>query len=492
MSKTKDFSIPKEVSHVTDKLESAGFEAYLVGGCVRDLLHGKKPKDWDVTTNATPDQILPLFEHAFYENDFGTVGVVNESCEDKTLEVIEVTTYRLEAAYSDSRHPDAVTFSSKLEDDLKRRDFTINAIAYGISQNKIVDPFNGQIDISKEILRAVGNPLERFKEDALRILRAVRFMAELHFEIEEETKKAIEEAAPALANIAKERIRDEFIRILESNNPMNALIKAHELGVLEYITRKLEEGIGIEQNQAHKYDVWEHNLRSLQHAVDKKWNIIIRLAALFHDIGKPRARKWSDEKKDWTFHGHEVIGARMAERILADLKFPKKTIEDVTKLVRWHMFFSDTEKITLSAVRRLLRNVGHENVWHLMDLRACDRIGTGRPKENPYRFRKYKAMIEEVLEDPINVTMLKINGSDLISLLGIEPGPKIGHILHALLEETLEDPSKNTKEFLEKRAQQLNRMDIDELKKLGDQGRIKKEKTEEENIAKIHRKYWVD
>ncbi len=487
-----EFSIPEEVSRITAALELAGFEAYLVGGCVRDLLHGKKPKDWDVTTNATPEQILPLFEHAFYENDFGTVGIVNQETTDKTLEVMEVTTYRLEAEYLDSRHPKSVTFSTVLEDDLKRRDFTINAIAFNISQKKIVDPFNGQIDINKKTIRAVGIPHDRFEEDALRILRAIRFMAELHFDIEEETKAAIAKASLSLKNIAKERIRDEFVRILSSDNPMHALIMAHELGVLKYVSPKFEEGIGIDQNQAHKYDVWEHNLRSLQHAVDKKWDITIRLAALFHDIGKPKARRWSDEKKDWTFHGHEVIGARITEAVLTDLKFPKKTIEDVTKLVRWHMFFSDTEKITLSAVRRLLRNVGQENVWNLMDLRACDRIGTGRPKENPYRFRKYKAMIEEVLEDPITVSMLKINGDDLISLLNIKPGPKIGHILHALLEEVLEDPSKNTEEYLGGRAATLNSLEIEALKHLGDKGKQKKEEVGKESVKKIRRRYGVE
>ncbi len=492
MATKQDFSIPKEVSHVTETLENAGFEAYLVGGCVRDLLHKKKPKDWDVTTNATPEQILPLFEHAFYENDFGTVGIVNGGVEDKTLEVVEVTTYRLEAEYLNSRHPSAVTFSHILEDDLKRRDFTVNAIALNISQKKIVDPFNGQADILEKILRAVGDPLDRFKEDALRILRAIRFMAELHFTIEASTKIAISKAAGSLKNIAKERIRDEFICILQSDNPMHALIAAHELGILQHILPAFEEGIGIDQNQAHKYDVWEHNLRSLQHAVEKKWDVNIRLAALFHDIGKPKARRWSEEKKDWTFHGHEVVGARMTESILTDLKFPKKTIEDITKLVRWHMFFSDTEKITLSAVRRLLRNVGEENVWKLMDLRACDRIGTGRPKENPYRFRKYKAMIEEVLADPINVSMLKINGNDLIKLLQTEPGPKLGHILHALLEEVLEHPSKNTKEYLEKRSMELDILDIKALKELGDEGKRKKEEEEQKSIQNIRRKYWVD
>ena len=236
------FSIPKEVSHVTGTLENAGFEAYIVGGCVRDLLIGKTPKDWDVTTNAKPEEIEKLFENTYYNNDYGTVGVVNDEVGDETLKVVEVTPYRLESEYSDARRPDSVEFSDSIEHDLKRRDFTINAIAYSESKGQIVDLYEGQKDIENRIVRAVGDPDVRFGEDALRILRAIRISAELGFEIEEKTKKAIKKDAKMLEKIAKERIRDEFTRIIMSDNPMKALELAHEMGVLQFIVPELEEG----------------------------------------------------------------------------------------------------------------------------------------------------------------------------------------------------------------------------------------------------------
>ncbi|HEY4502520.1 MAG TPA: CCA tRNA nucleotidyltransferase [Candidatus Paceibacterota bacterium] len=491
MTKKPLFSIPNEVSRVTKSLESAGFEAFLVGGCVRDLLLNKKPKDWDITTNARPEQIEELFEDTFYENNYGTVGVVNKDTEDQTLKIVEVTPYRIEGMYSDSRRPDSVLFSNNLEDDLKRRDFTINAIAYHAVKGDLVDPYGGQDDIDSCVIRAVGNPVERFKEDALRILRAIRLSAELNFAIEPSTTEAIVKYVAQLSHISKERIRDEFIRILLSNEPMTALGVAHKLGILQYVIPDIERGIGVDQNQAHSYDVFEHNLRTLQHAADKKWSLDLRLAGLFHDVSKPETRRWSDEKKDWTFHGHEVVGARIANKILKDLKFPKETVEKVTKLVRWHMFFSDPDQITLSAVRRTIRNVGRENIEDLLDLRICDRIGTGRPKEQPFRFRKYKSMVEEAMRDPITVGMLKINGGHLMEVTKEKPGPKIGFTLHALLEEVLDDPTKNTTEYLEKRSLELITLPIEELKIRGEKGREKRELAEEVEIQKLRDKYWV-
>jgi putative nucleotidyltransferase with HDIG domain len=229
----------------------------------------------------------------------------------------------------------------------------------------------------------------------------------------------------------------------------------------------------------------------MQHAVDKGWPLDLRLAGLFHDISKPETRKWSPEKRDWTFHGHDVVGGRVAAQALTDLKYPKKKVEKISKLVRWHMFFSDPEKITLSAVRRLMRNVGQENVWDLMNLRMCDRIGTGRPKEQPYRFRKYKSMIEEVMRDPISVSMLAVDGSELMETLSLQPGPKIGHLLHALLEDVLEDPMRNTKTYLLDRAKNIASLSDKDLKALGDQGKERKEAIEEQEIRKIRQKYWV-
>lgn len=459
---------------------------------MRDIFIGRKPKDWDITTNATPEDIQGLFENTFYTNTFGTVGIVNEEVTDESLKIVEATPYRVEGTYSDARRPDTITFSPHIEDDLKRRDFSINALAFSPKEGKLLDLFNGIEDISEGVIRAVGNPTERFMEDALRILRAVRIAAELDFAIEEGTQLAMQECAPQLAKISQERIRDEFTRILNSSQPMRALVLAQKLGLLSYIVPEIEQGMGIEQNQAHSFDVFEHNLRALQHAADKNWNPIIRISALFHDIGKPASRRWSQEKRDWTFHGHEVVGARMTKKALDRLKFPRETIDTVQTLVRWHMFFSDPDKVTLSAVRRIIRNVGRGNIENLVNLRICDRIGTGRPKEQPFRLRKYQSMIEQALHDPLSVTMLKIDGKELTDVTRERPGPRFGWMLHALLEEVLDDPARNTKEYLDTRAKELSRLDDRELQALGKEGKEKKEEVEQKKTKEIQKKYFVD
>ena len=482
--------IPLEVQAVTDGLRKEGFEAYLVGGCVRDLLLNRTPKDWDVTTNAKPEDIQRVFPDSFYENEFGTVGVKTES-EDPRLAVIEVTPYRTETGYSDKRRPDEVVFGQSLEDDLARRDFTINAIALEDSKGQLVDPYKGQKDIEARVLRTVGNPEARFEEDGLRLMRAVRLMAELGFALDADTAAGIQAKAGNLKHISRERIRDEFVRILESSQPMMALVLSQRLGILEFIAPDLIRGIGVDQNQAHSYDVFEHNMRALQHAADKEWPLDIRLAALFHDVSKPETRRRSEEKNDWTFHGHEVVGARVAKKALEDLRFSRETIEKVTKMVRWHMFFSDPEQITLSAVRRMIVNVGVENIWDLLNLRICDRVGTGRPKEQPFRFRRYKAMVEEALRDPISVAMLKTDGKQIMDKFHVQPGPKIGNILNALLEEVLEDPKKNTEEYLDTRTNELLALGDAELKELGDSGKKRREMEEEREIQEILKKHHV-
>lgn len=485
-----NFAVPQEVRAVGEKLRDAGYEAYLVGGCVRDLFIGREPKDWDLTTNARPEQIQELFPESFYTNDFGTVGVLRET-EIESLKIIEVTPYRTETEYSDKRRPDSVSFGDSLEEDLARRDFTINAIAYDESKGQIIDPYKGQKDITSRVLRTVREPADRFEEDALRLMRAVRLVAELDFALDTETAAAIKEKASNLGHISKERIRDEFVRILNSKQPMMALVLSQQLGLLEFIAPDLPRGIGVEQNQAHSYDVFGHLMRSLQHAADKGWSFDIRLAAVFHDVSKPETRRWSPEKKDWTFHGHEVVGARVTKKALEDLRFSRETIDKVVKLVRWHMFFSDPDQITLSAVRRMIRNVGEENIWDLLNLRICDRIGTGRPKEQPFRFRKYKAMVEEALRDPISVSMLAVDGSRIMETFHVNPGPRIGWTLNALLEEVLEEPVRNTPEHLLSRAEHLLSLEDEALKKLGDQGRKKREQREEEEVQRILEKHHV-
>lgn len=500
-SKEGTFALPDEIAKISETLEKADFEAYLVGGCVRDILLGRKSKDWDFTTNAKPEEIIKVFPKTFYENVYGTVGVVNENTKDETLKVVEITPYRLEASYDDFRRPNSVTWSDKLEYDLERRDFTVNSIALrvigqakeaGFYKGHLVDPYKGQNDLAKKIIRTVGNPEDRFSEDALRILRAIRISAELGFTVSQETMMAIKKNSYLLKKIAKERIRDELTRIIMSDEPMVGLILSQKLGLLKYILPELERAIGVEQNKAHSFDVWEHLLRSLQHAAQKKWPLEIRLAALLHDISKPETRRFSQETKQWTFYGHEVVGSRVTWQILTNLTFPKKIVEKVSRLVRWHMFFSDTEQITPSAVRRLVAKVGQENVWDLMNLRICDRVGTGRPKENPYRLRKYQAMIEEVMRDPVSVGMLKIDGKRVMEVTQETPGPKIGHILHALLEEVLENPKLNNEEFLEKRAIALAKSSEKELKSLGDKGREKRGSLEEESIKDIRSRYHVE
>ncbi len=524
--------IPKEVSHVTDTLEKGGFEACLVGGCVRDLIMSREPKDWDVTTNAKPEQIMSLFEKTVYENTFGTVGVFvpcetqKEDVSQETLEqnlIIEVTPYRIEAKYSDFRHPDEVKFSDKLEDDLKRRDFTVNSLALD-SKGHLIDIFEGIKDIKDKMLRAVGKPDDRFKEDALRMLRAVRFSVQLGFSVSYETSESILKNAELLKKISEERIRDEFEKIIMSKNPAIGITMLQKFGLLKNIIPELEEGIGCEQLGEHIYDVWGHLLHALQHAADKDWPLEVRLSALFHDIGKPKARRLAETKipfvgslsprarralplgpsacetpqkgifvssrKKYTFYGHEVVSARMTKKIMERLKFPKKEIDLVEKLVRNHMFFSDTELITLSAVRRIVVKVGKENIWSLMNVRESDRVGM-KKKEAPYRLRKYFAMIEEALRDPISVGQLKIGGEFMMKELGIKPGPRMGWILNALLEEVLDDPEKNTVEHLSELVKSMNMLGDAELKALGDRGKEKKEELEGEEIAKLHEKHGV-
>lgn len=485
-----EYRISSEVKKVGDGLRKVGYEAYLVGGCVRDLIIGKEPKDWDITTNATPEQIQAVFPDSFYENDYGTVGVKTGS-EDMRLAIVEVTPYRTESEYSDKRRPDKVEFGTSLLEDLARRDFTINAIALDDSNGHIVDPYEGQKDIKDKLVRAVGNPSERFNEDSLRMLRAVRLVAELSFGIDGATATAISENSEHLRHVSRERVRDELVRILNSKQPMNALVLAKQLGILEFISADLIRGIGVEQNQAHSYDVFEHLMRTMQHAADKDWNFDIRLAGLFHDISKPETRRWSEEKNEWTFHGHEVVGSRVTKRALEDLRFPRETIDKVVKLVRWHMFFSDPEQITLSAVRRMITNVGEENIWDLLNLRICDRVGTGRPKEQPFRFRKYKAMVEQALRDPISVKMLKTNGERLMNMFHVNPGPRIGWTLNALLEEILDDSGKNTEEYLDTRTAELLRLSDEELRRLGESGKQKREAAEDEEIRHIMSKHHV-
>jgi poly(A) polymerase/tRNA nucleotidyltransferase (CCA-adding enzyme) len=496
--------IPNYVTHVTKTLQNNGFEAFLVGGCVRDLILGRDVKDWDVTTNATPEQMQAIFEKTVYENTFGTVGVcipvLHETSttspqpspyqgegaaqeQKPEYHIIEVTTYRKEANYTDFRHPEEVSFTGNINEDLERRDFTMNALALGVD-GSIKDIFEGLKDIKDKIIRTVGNPDERFSEDALRMLRAIRFSTVLDFAIDGKTLTSIAKNADLIKHVSRERIRDEFIKIIASPKPAMGIALLQKLGLLKHIIPELEEGIGCNQGGAHIYDVFEHLLGAVQHAADKGYSTNVRLSALFHDIGKPRTKRPGKLKP--TFYGHEVVGAKMTKKILEDLKLSRETITFVTNMVRRHMFFSDTEQITLSAVRRIVASVTPEHIWELMQVRECDRVGM-KKAEAPYRLRKYHAMIDEVLRDPISVGQLKIDGNYMIEVLHMKPGRRMGWMLHALLEEVLEDPQKNTIEYLTERVKDLEELDDQTLKTLGDKAKDLKDELEDKEIETLRK-----
>jgi len=490
--------IPKEVKSVINKLKEGGFEAYIVGGCVRDFLRGVEPEDWDVATNAKPEEIQKIFPRSFYENKFLTVTVQTGSKNPK-LKEIEITTYRKEARYTDKRHPDEIKFAKTIEEDLARRDFTVNAIALKIENSlkiknlklKIVNPFNGRKDLESKIIRAVGKPEERFNEDALRMMRAVRFAVTLGegWAIEEKTAEAIKKNAPWLQAISKERIRDELIKIVRTERAAEGIELLRELKLLQYIIPELEDGYKVTQNKHHIYECYEHYLRSLDYAAKKKFNEYVRLAALFHDIGKPKTKR--GEGPDATFYGHEIAGAKMTARILNRLKFPQKEIEKIVKLVRYHLFYYNPDEVSESSVRRLVRQVGPENMEELLQVRMADRIGSGVPKAEPYKLRHLRYTIEKVSRDPISVKMLKVNGNDVMKILDIQPGPKVGQILDVLLGYVLETPEKNEKEFLEKEIEKLGKLSKKELSSLSQKAKKEREKLEIKRDEMTKQKYWV-
>jgi len=471
--------MPIHISKMLTCLSEAGFEAYVVGGSVRDYLRGVEPKDWDITTNARPEQISEVFEDSKYENRFGTVIVPVRDDEGKATEVVEITTYRSEQGYSDHRRPDEVTFEDRLENDLARRDFTINALAMDGAGN-LVDEFGGEKDLKKRIIRTVGEPSDRFKEDALRMLRAVRFAAQLGFEIEAKTERAISKLAGSIKFVANERIRDELIKIIASSKPAEGIMKLHELKLLQYIIPELEEGDGMQQNHHHKSTVFDHNVASLKHCPNESWQV--RLAALLHDIGKARTKKILNGAA--TFYNHEMVGAKMVEKILKRLHCSADDSARIVNLVRNHMFYYNVDEVTAASVRRLIAKVGEENLSDLIDLRVADRLGSGVAKAMPYKLRHLQYMMEKVRHDPISVKMLKVNGEDIMKLCKIEPSPKIGAILDCLLSEVIENPDLNTKAYLEKRSKELVKLALDELRAKAKEVIEQKRSAEDEKIKK--------
>ena len=508
--------IPQPVLETLHTLHQANFEAFIVGGCVRDLLLNQEPKDWDMTTNARPEEIQALFPDSFYENTFGTVGVkvipfLKGGKENREHDIIEVTTYRVESDYEDKRRPNTVTFTQSLEEDLARRDFTINAIALSVdAQNKIliIDPFKGQEDLQKKIIRTVGDADDRFGEDALRMMRAVRFYAKLrtpkatphlpgdpayldiyepevdNWIIEDATFKAVQKNAIHLSHVSFERIQDELSKIILSESPAEGIDMLQKARLLKYVLLELEEGLGIGQNLHHTYQVYQHNILALKYCPSKKLDT--RLAALLHDVGKPRTKRGDGYRS--TFYNHDHVGARMSDIMLKRLRYPKAIVDKVALLVDNHLFYYNVDEVTESSVRRLVRRVGLENMPDLMDIRIADRLGSGTPKAKPYKLRHLEYMIDKVSKDAVSVKMLKINGKDLMSEIKLSPGPKIGAILDVLLAEVIEDASLNNREHLLARAILLDKENLEQLRIMA-QEKIEN-KRESDNQA-IKKKHWV-
>lgn len=443
--------IPKEVLVTFEKFTKSGYEIYLVGAGVRNLLLGKPVVNCDFTTNAHPEVIQTLFPDSFYNNKFGTVGLTVKR--GKKEETYEITTYRSEKGYSDHRHPDKISWGKSLEEDLKRREFTISAIVIGPSPATnhrspiadhlvLVDLFSGQEDLKNKIIRAVGEPKERFAEDSLRMLRAIRFAAQLGFIIEPETFKAIQENAPLLNKISKERIREELLKILGSDFPAEGITLLKNSNLLAEIIPELLKGYGMAQKGHHLYDVWTHSVESLKKCPSK--DPIVRLATLIHDVGKPYVVRGEGEAR--TFYNHEVVSTKIAVNLADRLKFSKAEKEKLITLVRWHQFTCD-ERQTDSAIRRFIRNVGKENLQDMLDLRVGDRLGGGA-RETSWRLEAFKKRIIEVQKQPFTVTDLKVDGHDVMKLLNLKPGPQIGEILEKLFEKVVEGKLKNQRKIL--------------------------------------------
>ena len=430
--------IPKNAETILHILENAGYEAYVVGGCVRDSILGRKPDDWDITTSAKPEQVKELFHRTVDTGlQHGTVTVLMEK------EGYEVTTYRVDGEYEDGRHPKEVTFTASLEEDLKRRDFTINAMAYNPSGG-LVDLFGGLEDIDRKIIRCVGDPLERFTEDALRIMRAVRFSAQLGFSIEEETRKALKVLAPNLKHVSAERIQVELVKLLMSPHP-DYLRTAYEAGITAEFLPEFDACMETSQNTPHHcYTVGEHILHSLCHV---RADRVLRITMLLHDIGKPVVRKTDENGRDH-FKTHGNAGEKMVGQILRRLKFDNDTIRKVTRLVKWH---DDRPEGTLKSVRRAVNRIGEDLFPLYLEVQQADMLAQSlyRRREKQARLDSVRDAYRQIIEEKqcVSLKTLAVTGRDLIEN-GYRPGREIGEKLEKLLNLVLEDPEKNQKEIL--------------------------------------------
>lgn len=414
---------------------------YVVGGAVRDLLLGKTVTNWDFTTDATPEEILQLFPAGIYNNQYGTVTIPPL--------LFEITPFRKEADYTDFRHPQSIVWAKTIEEDLARRDFTINAMAY--DGKTLIDPYAGRTDLKRKTVRAVGDANKRFNEDALRLMRAVRIATEFQFLIEVKTRQAIIVNTHLLTKIARERIRDEFFKILQSDSPADGVLFLKNTGLLEYLLPDLNTAFSIPQKSPkrhHIYDVGIHLVMALKACASK--DVMVRLATLLHDIGKIKTFQKDPQTGLITFFNHEIVGAKMVKKMADDLRLSTKQKEKLHALVRYHQF-TVSERQTDKAVRRFIREVGKENLEDMLILRTADRIGSGA-KPTSWRFELFKKRLEEVQKEPFKITDLKINGRDVMGLLNLKPGPKVGQILKQVFDEVVE------KKLLNERGQLLERI----------------------------------
>jgi len=452
--------LPIFVKKILRTFSKANFEIYIVGGAVRDLLMKREAHDWDFTTNARPEKIRQLFPNSFYDNRFGTVGIVNPKEEKKKPyygkpPIYEVTTFRKELGYTDRRRPDKVIWGKTLEEDLVRRDFTINAMALRVLGSKVtlIDPHQGQKDLKKKLIRCVGDPQKRFQEDALRMMRAIRIATQLAFKIEEKTFQAIKKNADLINQISQERISDELLKLLSYPHRADGYQLLRSAKLAERILPEAEKMFGVEQKSPQRHhidDVGTHALKSLKASQSK--DPIINLAIFLHDAGKPATFK---KTKDGliTFYNHEMVSHNLIKKIAKRLRLAKKDQQRLATLVRWHQFTVD-ERQTDKAIRRFIRNVGQENIEDMLELRRADRLGGGA-RETSWRLERFKKKLVEVQKQPFSIKDLKINGKDVMRTLNTAPGPIIGKILEKLFEEVEEGKTKNKKEYLLKRIKPI-------------------------------------
>jgi tRNA nucleotidyltransferase (CCA-adding enzyme) len=455
-----NLNIPKNVITILEILEKNGYEGYAVGGCVRDTVLGREPEDWDITTSASPEQVKSLFHRTIDTGiSHGTVTVMIGT------DGYELTTYRMDGEYEDHRHPREVQFTPDLTEDLKRRDFTMNAMAYN-PKTGIVDKFDGMDDMKRKCIRCVGNAAERFEEDALRMLRGIRFAGQLQFVIEEDTLEAIRDKAPTIVNVSAERIRTELTKLLVSDGA-DRLLLARETGLSAYILPELDEMLDTEQNNPHhRYDVGHHVMAAVQE-INRLWkenpsggekaHVWLVYAALLHDVAKPDCRT-SDEEHIDHFYNHAALGMEKARAVLHRLKFDNETVSVVTRLIEHHDSrhencfiegaYSEKGKY---AMRRLMNRMGAELMPYLFLLQEADLLAQSsyKQEEKLQKLAAARRCYREICEaeDAVTVKELAVDGRDLIAL-GMKPGPAIGEILKKLLEAVMEDPSKNKKERL--------------------------------------------